>query len=101
MATKMVSHAEEGISDTIYVMFLLKHTLCGLRDWALEAQQQEEEEDLLLSEGQQEPFFSYCLHFCKAKTAEVYEEEEKGLGAAVKRKRKLGSVLGDFPTFQP
>ena len=50
-ATRMVSRDSACISDTLPVLFLLEHTLRGIMDRALEAEQQEEEEDFLASQG--------------------------------------------------
>uniref|UniRef100_A0A8C5LXF4 BED-type domain-containing protein n=1 Tax=Leptobrachium leishanense TaxID=445787 RepID=A0A8C5LXF4_9ANUR len=51
-ATRMVSRDSACISDTIPLVFLLEHTLRGIIDVALEAEQWEEEEAFPSSQGQ-------------------------------------------------
>ena len=46
----MVSRDDACISDTIPLVFLLEHTLHGIIDRPLEAEQQEEEEGFLSSQ---------------------------------------------------
>uniref|UniRef100_A0A8C5W861 HAT C-terminal dimerisation domain-containing protein n=1 Tax=Leptobrachium leishanense TaxID=445787 RepID=A0A8C5W861_9ANUR len=50
-ATRMVSRDSACISDTIPLVFLLEHTLRGIIDVALEAEQREEEEAFPSSQG--------------------------------------------------
>uniref|UniRef100_A0A8C5W749 BED-type domain-containing protein n=1 Tax=Leptobrachium leishanense TaxID=445787 RepID=A0A8C5W749_9ANUR len=50
-ATRMVSRDSACISDTIPLVFLLEHTLQGIIDVALEAEQREEEEAFPSSQG--------------------------------------------------
>uniref|UniRef100_A0A8C5MB93 BED-type domain-containing protein n=1 Tax=Leptobrachium leishanense TaxID=445787 RepID=A0A8C5MB93_9ANUR len=50
-ATRMVSRDSACISDTIPLVFLLEHTLQGIIDVALQAEQREEEEAFPSSEG--------------------------------------------------
>ena len=47
----MVSSNSACISNTVPLVFLLEHTLRGIMDRALEAEQREEKEDFLTSQG--------------------------------------------------
>lgn len=60
-----MNHDRPGISDSTTLLLLLKHSLQGLIDQALEAQQ-EEIEDFFLSQGQQDAFTS---PYCQTETA--------------------------------
>ena len=50
-ATRMVSSDSACISKTVSLIHMLEHTLHGIMDRALEAEQREEEEDFLTSQG--------------------------------------------------
>ena len=47
----MVSSDSACIRDTVPLVYLLEHTLRGIMDRALEAEQREEKEDFLTSQG--------------------------------------------------
>ena len=60
-------------SDAIPLVLLLEHTLCGIMDRALEAEQQEEEEDFLSSQG---PLYADIISAGPQNPPEEVEEEE-------------------------
>ncbi|XP_077321726.1 zinc finger BED domain-containing protein 6-like isoform X1 [Lithobates pipiens] len=75
--TRMVSRDNACISDTIPVVFLLEHTLHGIMDRALEAEQREEEEDFLSSQG---PLFADTILAMPQNTQEEEEEDSGSCG---------------------
>ena len=68
----MVSSDSACISDTVPLVHLLEHTLRGIMDRALEAEQREEEEDFLTSQG---PLYPDSVPAYPPNT-QVEEEEE-------------------------
>lgn len=68
----MVSSDNACISDTVPLVFLLEHTLCGIMDRALEAEQREEEEDFLTSQG---PLYPDSIPAGPPNTQEEEEED--------------------------
>ena len=73
-ATRMVSSDSACISDTVPLVHLLEHTLRGIMDRALEAEQRQEEEDFLSSQG---PLYPDSVPACPPITQEEDEEEEE------------------------
>ena len=67
----MVSSDSACISETVPLIHLLEHTLHGIMDRALEAEQREEEEDFLTSQG---PLYPDSVPACPPITQE--EEED-------------------------
>lgn len=62
-ATRIVNHDNVCTNNTSPVVFLLEHTLSGVIDQRLEAQQYKEEEYFLVSQGLLLPaFFPMRLH---------------------------------------
>lgn len=70
----MVSSDSACISDTVPLVHLLEHTLRGIMDRALEAEQRQEEEDFLSSQG---PLYPDSVPACPPITQEEDEEEEE------------------------
>ena len=75
-ATRMVSSDSACISETVPLIHMLEHTLRGIMDRALEAEQREEEEDFLTSEG---PLYPDSVPACPPVTQEEDKEEEEFL----------------------
>uniref|UniRef100_A0A8C5QZ76 HAT C-terminal dimerisation domain-containing protein n=1 Tax=Leptobrachium leishanense TaxID=445787 RepID=A0A8C5QZ76_9ANUR len=71
-ATRMVSRDSACISDTIPLVFLLEHTLQGIIDVALEAEQREEEEAFPSSQGP-----SLSADSIPAGTTQIRQEEDE------------------------
>uniref|UniRef100_A0A8C5LZC6 Uncharacterized protein n=1 Tax=Leptobrachium leishanense TaxID=445787 RepID=A0A8C5LZC6_9ANUR len=71
-ATRMVSRDSACISDTIPLVFLLEHTLRGIIDVALEAEQREEEEAFPSSQGP-----SLSADSIPAGPTQIRQEEEE------------------------
>lgn len=70
----MVSSDSACISDTVPLVHLLEHTLRGIMDRALEAEQRQEEEDFLASQG---PLYPDSVPSVPPITQEEDEEEEE------------------------
>ena len=68
----MVSSDSAFISETVPLIHLLAHTLHGIMDRALEAEQREEEEDFLTSQG---PLYPDSVPACLPITQEEEEED--------------------------
>uniref|UniRef100_A0A8C5PDV0 BED-type domain-containing protein n=1 Tax=Leptobrachium leishanense TaxID=445787 RepID=A0A8C5PDV0_9ANUR len=75
-ATRMVSRDSACISDTIPLVFLLEHTLRGIIDVALEAEQREEEEAFPSSQGP-----SLSADSIPAGPTQIRQEEEDYLSS--------------------
>uniref|UniRef100_A0A8C5MHN7 BED-type domain-containing protein n=1 Tax=Leptobrachium leishanense TaxID=445787 RepID=A0A8C5MHN7_9ANUR len=114
-ATRMVSKDSACISDTIPLVFLLEHTLQGIIDVALEAEQREEEEAFPSSQGPSLSRDHYWLATLldpryKGKVAELILPAQRELpsadtraseAAGDQRNRGARADLDTFPADDP